>query len=174
MKRKHASSGANAHRDGGRPLNLERLPTAVVCILQCLGPRDLARTLRTSAWLHAVGSRDSLWLPHCASVWPCVAESPALKPLVTGGGAAGLYRRLQCIEVAAPAEVAPQAATRDVVPLDPREVSLLLRLEQGGDIVHSSVHALSAVLGEEVCGYSFHVGDERLAGLPLTSAMHQC
>jgi hypothetical protein len=36
------------------------------------------------------------------------------------------------------------------MPLDPREVSLLLRMEQGGDIVHSSIHALSAVLGEEV------------------------
>jgi hypothetical protein len=98
-------------------------------------------------------------------MWPCVAESPTLKPLVTGGGAAGLYRRLQHIEAAAPAGVAGYGvATRDVVPLDPREVSLLLRMEQGGDIVHSSVHTLSAVLGEEVRD-SHSDSDERLAGL---------
>jgi hypothetical protein len=144
LKRKHAS-GAILHRDGGRPLNLERVPAAVaVCILQCLGPLDLARALRTSAWFHAVGSRDSLWLPHCASIWPCVAESAALKTLVTGGGAAGLHRRLQRIEADAPVVIAPRAA---VVPLCLREVSLLLRMEQGGNIVHSSVHTLSAVLG---------------------------
>jgi hypothetical protein len=58
MKRKHAS-GADSHRDGDRTSNLERLPTAVaVCILQCLGPRNLARTLRTSAWFPASPSRS--------------------------------------------------------------------------------------------------------------------
>jgi hypothetical protein len=94
-------------------------------------------------------------------MWPCIAESPVLKPLVIGDGAVGLYRRLQHIEVATPAGIAPRAVG-DVVPLDPREVSLLLRIEQGGDIVHSSVHALSAVLGEEViCSIS----SEHLAGL---------
>jgi hypothetical protein len=95
-------------------------------------------------------------------MWPCIAESPALKPLVTGGGAAGLYLRLQHIEVATPAAgVAPQAAMGDVV-LDLREVSLLFRIEQSGDIVHSFVHALSAVLGEEAI---INCYDEQVAGL---------
>jgi hypothetical protein len=80
-----------------------------------------------------------------------------------------LYRRLQRIEAATPAAgaaqvVVPRAAVRDLVPLDPREVSLLLRMEQGGDIVHSSVHALSALLGDQVRNYR---SDEDLAGLAL-------
>jgi hypothetical protein len=100
-------------------------------------------------------------------MWPCVAESPVLKPLVTGGVAAGLYRRLQHIEAAAPGPAggAPHAALRDVVMLDPREVSLLLLIAQGGDIVQSSVHALSVVLGEKVCDYTCDVDEVRLVGL---------
>jgi hypothetical protein len=83
----------------------------------------------------------------------------------------GLFRRLQRIGV--PARALPRVTprvVRDVVPLDPRKVSLLLRKEQGGSIVHSSVHALSAVLGEELHRYDSCVAGP---GLLLTSAMRR-
>jgi hypothetical protein len=87
---------------------------------------------------------------------------------------------LQHIKFATPAGIAPRVVG-DVVPPDPREVSLLLRIGQGGDIVHSSVHALSAVLGEEMVHYVYDFGTH-IAGLAfdfgdapaLVCRQHEC